>query len=327
MVDIQFGKGICGTMIKLMSVGKYYGKKQVLDDISFVIENGNIIGLLGKNGAGKSTLMNIMTGYLLATTGNVVIDGVSIDEAPQEVKYKMGYLPEKSPVYDTMSVSEFLIYVAKLKCVSAGKVSLAVSSVIEQIGLRSVEKRLIRNLSKGYQQRVGIAQAMIGEPDILILDEPTVGLDPSQVIEIREVLKAYAKKHIVIISSHILTEISEICDRILILNEGKLVKDCAVSELNNSNKNHIFIRVDAEKSYFESIMQKELKKCVYKYRESNEQGASDWELSLGPCEGDVRKLIFSIVAKNKLNLLQMTPVSTEIEEVFLDLTSSRNVSK
>lgn len=308
-------------MIELQSIGKYYGSKLALDDVSFSIGNASIIGLLGKNGAGKSTLMNIITGYLPATSGNVVVDGKSIDEDPQDVKSKIGYLPEKPPVYDTMSVREFLCYAARLKGVPKENVPSAVTSVISQTGLDNVERRLIRNLSKGYQQRVGIAQAMAGTPDILILDEPTVGLDPSQVVEIRTMLKEYAKNHVIIISSHILSEISEICDRIIILNEGKLIKDCSVSDLGSTGKSHIFIRTDAEKSHFESIILKELENCKYVYKGSGEPGCSDWELSLLSCGEDLRKMVFRAAVENGVNLLQMFPAGTEIEDVFLDLTS------
>lgn len=313
-------------MIELQNVGKYYGNKLALDNVSFSIDNASIIGLLGKNGAGKSTLMNIMTGYLPATAGDVVVDGVSISDAPQEVKSKVGYLPEKPPVYDTMSVHEFLCYVARLKGVPSHSVSSEVSNIIEQTALGDVTRRLIRNLSKGYQQRVGIAQAMVGEPEILILDEPTVGLDPSQVVEMRSLLTGYAKDHVIIISSHILTEISEICDRILILNEGKLIKDCQVSELSNSGKNHIFIRVDTERPHFEEILQKSPANYRYDYKGAGEPGCSDWELIAEPHEEDIRKKIFCTVMENKLNLLQMFPVNTEIEDTFLDLTAGRHLN-
>lgn len=313
-------------MIELQNVCKYYGNKLALDNVSFSIDNASIIGLLGKNGAGKSTLMNIMTGYLSATAGDVVVDGVSIINAPQEVKSKVGYLPEKPPVYDTMSVYEFLCYAARLKGVPSRSVSSKVSNIIEQTALGDVARRLIRNLSKGYQQRVGIAQAVVGEPEILILDEPTVGLDPSQVVEVRSLLTEYAKNHVIIISSHILTEISEICDRILILNEGKLIKDCRVSELSNPGKNHIFIRVDAERTHFEDIIQKSLANCRYDYKGAGEPGCSDWELTAESHEEDIRKKIFSTVMENKLNLLQMFPVNTEIEDTFLDLTAGRHLN-
>lgn len=307
-------------MIELRNVGKYYGNKLALCDVSFSIENAGIIGLLGKNGAGKSTLMNIMTGYLPATSGNVIVDGISIDEAPQEAKSKIGYLPEKPPVYDTMTVNEFLRYVARLKGISSKDASASAERVIRQTGLQNVERRLIRNLSKGYQQRVGIAQAMAAEPKILILDEPTVGLDPSQVVEIRAVLKEYSKTHVIIISSHILSEISEICDRILLLNEGRLIKDCAISEMGDSVRKHIFIRVDAKKECFERVILNEMKNCSYVYKGEGEPGCSDWELTLLTGGYDIRREVFRAISENQLNLLQMSQAGAEIEDVFLNLT-------
>lgn len=307
-------------MIELRNVGKYYGNKLALCDVSFSIENAGIIGLLGKNGAGKSTLMNIMTGYLPATSGNVIVDGISIDEAPQEAKSKIGYLPEKPPVYDTMTVNEFLRYVARLKGISSKDAAASAERVIRQTGLQNVERRLIRNLSKGYQQRVGIAQAMAAEPKILILDEPTVGLDPSQVVEIRAVLKEYSKTHVIIISSHILSEISEICDRILLLNEGRLIKDCAISEMGDSVRKHIFIRVDAKKECFERVILNEMKNCSYVYKGEGEPGCSDWELTLLTGGYDIRREVFRAISENQLNLLQMSQAGAEIEDVFLNLT-------
>ena len=309
-------------MIDLQNVRKYYGNKLALNDVSFRIENASIIGLLGKNGAGKSTLMNIITGYLPATAGNVCVDGLSIDEAPQEVKGKIGYLPEKPPLYDTMSVREFLEYVAKLKGVSGKNAASSIDDIIKRTGLDVVENRLIRNLSKGYQQRVGIAQAMVGEPKILILDEPTVGLDPSQVVEIRALLKEYAKDHVIIISSHILAEIAEICDRILILNKGSLIKDCRMEELNHSGKNRIFVRAKARKDRFEDIILKEIADCRYLYKGQGEPGCSDWEIGFDKESGDIREEVFYVAVANHIELLQMIPVQEEIEDVFLNLTSA-----
>ena len=309
-------------MIELQNVRKYYGNKLALNDVSFRIEDASIIGLLGKNGAGKSTLMNIITGYLPATAGNVCVDGLSIDEAPQEVKGKIGYLPEKPPLYDTMSVREFLEYVAKLKGVSGKNAASSIDDIIKRTGLDVVENRLIRNLSKGYQQRVGIAQAMVGEPKILILDEPTVGLDPSQVVEIRALLKEYAKDHVIIISSHILAEIAEICDRILILNKGSLIKDCRMEELNHSGKNRILVRAKAQKDRFEDIILKEIADCRYLYKGQGEPGCSDWEIGFDKETGDIREEVFYAAVANHIELLQMIPVHEEIEDVFLNLTSA-----
>lgn len=308
-------------MIELQNIEKYYGSKLALDQVSFSIDMGSIVGLLGKNGAGKSTLMNIITGYLPATKGTVTIDGAAIEESPREVKRKIGYLPEKPPLYEAMSVREYLCYVARLKGITAKEAGLEADRLIGRTGLKAVENRLIQNLSKGYQQRVGIAQAMAGEPVILILDEPTAGLDPAQVVEVRSLLREYGRDHIVIISSHILTEIAEICDRILILNEGKLAKDCSMSELTVSDKAHIFIRVNCQKEHFEKIARIHLPDCNWEYRGMWEPGCSDWELKTEALNEDLRSRVFGIVKENNIELLQMFPARDEIEDVFLDLTA------
>ncbi len=308
-------------MIELQNIEKYYGNKLALDQVSFSIDTGSIVGLLGKNGAGKSTLMNIITGYLPATKGTVTIDGMAMEESPKEVKKKIGYLPEKPPVYEAMSVREYLCYVARLKGIASKQAGREAERMIERTGLKTVEDRLIRNLSKGYQQRVGIAQAMTGDPRILVLDEPTVGLDPAQVVEVRSLLREYGKDHIVIISSHILTEIAEICARILILNEGRLRKDCLMSELTVSDKTHIFIRVNRQKECFEKLICAHLSDISVEYRGMGEPGCSDWELRARSDKEDIRSLVFGIVKDNDMELLQMFPARDEIEDVFLDLTA------
>lgn len=313
-------------MIELQNIEKYYGNKLALDQVSFSIDTGSIVGLLGKNGAGKSTLMNIITGYLPATKGMVTVDGTVMEESPKEVKKKIGYLPEKPPLYEAMTVREYLYYVAKLKGAASGRARREAERMIEKTGLKAVENRLVRNLSKGYQQRVGIAQAMLDEPLILVLDEPTVGLDPAQVVEIRALLREYGRDHIVIISSHILTEIAEICERILILNEGRLMKDCQISELTASDQSHVFIRVNCQKESFERLIRTYLPDCGYEYRGTGELGCSDWELKAHSVREDIRSRVFGIVKENNMELLQMFPARDEIEDVFLDLTAV-NVKK
>ncbi|MCI9227064.1 MAG: ATP-binding cassette domain-containing protein [Dorea sp.] len=308
-------------MIELQNIEKYYGNKLALDQVSFSIDTGSIVGLLGKNGAGKSTLMNIIAGYMPATKGTVTIDGMVADGSAREVKKKIGYLPEKPPLYEAMSVREYLRYAARIKGIESGKIRKETDLMIEKTGLKAAENRLIRNLSKGYRQRVGIAQAMTGEPMLLILDEPTAGLDPAQVVEVRALLREYGRDHIVIISSHILSEIAEICDRILILNEGKLMKDCRMSELSASDKAHIFIRIDRPKEIFEKLIGTRLSDCVCEYRGMGEQGCSDWEIKAQSAKEDIRSRVFGIIKENNMELLQMFPARDEIEDVFLDLTA------
>lgn len=220
-------------MVKIDKLCKNYGTHEAVRDISFTMNTGRIYGLLGPNGAGKSTTMNMMTGYLAPTSGSVEIEGLSMDSAAKEAKKHIGYLPENPPLYPDMTVHEYLIFVAELKGVAKKDKFLEVESVMDDVGITDVSDRLIKNLSKGYKQRVGLAGAMISEPDVLILDEPTVGLDPQQIIAFRELIKDLSKNRIIMISSHILSEISAICDHVFIINNGHLLVDDAVENLDN----------------------------------------------------------------------------------------------
>ncbi|HOV63557.1 MAG TPA: ABC transporter ATP-binding protein, partial [Spirochaetia bacterium] len=203
-------------MIRAENLTKRYGQHVAIDSLSFNIERGEILGFLGPNGAGKSTTMNILTGYLSATEGNVIVDGLDILEHPEEVKKKIGYLPEQPPIYPDMTVDEYLKFVCDIKKVPRDKKKASMERILELVGIGEVQHRLIKNLSKGYKQRVGLAQALIGNPEILILDEPTVGLDPKQIIEIRNLIKSLREQHTIILSSHILPEVSAVCQRVLI---------------------------------------------------------------------------------------------------------------
>ena len=218
-------------MIEVKNLTKRYGNHLAVDHLNFTVESGKIYGFLGPNGAGKSTTMNIMTGYLGATEGQVLIDGHDILKEPEEAKKNIGYLPEIPPLYMEMTVQEYLEFAAELKGIKKDKREPQIEEVIRLAKLRAVENRLIQNLSKGYKQRVGLAQAVLGFPEIIILDEPTVGLDPKQIIEIRELIRTLAKDHTVILSSHILAEVQEICDDILIISKGKLIAEGSPDEL------------------------------------------------------------------------------------------------
>lgn len=210
-------------MIEVKNLVKKYGNHTAVDHLNFTIEEGHVYGFLGPNGAGKSTTMNIMTGYLGATEGEVLINGHDILKEPEEAKRQIGYLPELPPLYMEMTVREYPEFVAELKGIAKKKRGESINEVEKMVKIREVENRLIKNLSKGYRQRVGLAQAVLGFPEIIILDEPSVGLDPKQIIEIRELIRQLAKKHTVILSSHILAEVREVCDYILIISKGKLV--------------------------------------------------------------------------------------------------------
>ena len=210
-------------MIEVKNLVKDYGGHLAVDHLSFRVEDGQIYGFLGPNGAGKSTTMNIMTGYLGATKGEVLINGHNILEEPEQAKKCMGYLPEVPPLYTDMTVYEYLVFAAKLKKLPKDSIKASISEVMELVKIQDVKGRLIRNLSKGYRQRVGMAQAILGKPDVIILDEPTVGLDPKQIIEIRDMIRELGRKHTVILSSHILSEVSAVCDHIMIISHGKLI--------------------------------------------------------------------------------------------------------
>ena len=220
-------------MIEVKHVSKRYGKHVALDDLNLTIEDGKIYGLLGENGAGKSTTMNIITGYLAPTAGEVLVDEMDIIKKAKKAKEKIGYLPEIPPLYPDMTVGEYLKFAAQLKGIKRSERKEAISEALEKVGIIDVKKRLIKNLSKGYKQRVGIAQAILGSPEIVILDEPTVGLDPVQIKEIRDLIREIGKDHTVILSSHILSEISEVCDHVFMISGGKLVLDEDMSKIDS----------------------------------------------------------------------------------------------
>lgn len=210
-------------MIEVKNVTKKYGKAVAVDNISFTIREGEIVGLLGPNGAGKSTTMNMLTGFIEQTSGEIIIDGYDILKKPQKAKKLIGYMPEGVPLYTDLTVKEFVTYMAEIKNVNKKEKKEKVQKIIEQTGIKDVEEKLIRNLSRGYKQRVSMAGALVGEPKILILDEPTVGLDPKQITEIRNLIKELGKTHTIILSSHILSEVSQICNKVIIINKGKIV--------------------------------------------------------------------------------------------------------
>ena len=237
-------------MIKVEHLVKRYGNRNVVDNLSFTVEKGQIVGFLGPNGAGKSTTMNMITGYISATEGNIEIDGIDIFEEPEKAKKKIGYLPEQPPVYPDMLVREYLSFVCDLKKVKKEKKEQTISKVMRRTKTNDVAERLIKNLSKGYRQRVGLAGAMIGDPEILILDEPTVGLDPKQILEIRDLIRDLSKKHTILLSSHIMQEVSAVCNQIIIINEGKMIvadtPDKIATHIEQTNEIKMLVRGNRE---------------------------------------------------------------------------------
>ena len=309
-------------MIQVENVTKRYGKHIALNNISFTINEGEILGFLGPNGAGKSTAMNIITGYTSASHGSVKVDGLDILEHPYEVKKKIGYLPELPPLYMDMTVEEYLSFVSKIKLVAAAMQQKNMERIMELAQITDVRKRLIKNLSKGYRQRVGLAQAIIGNPEVLVLDEPTVGLDPKQIIEIRNLIKELGKEHTVILSSHILSEVSAVCDRVLIINKGEIVANGTPEELsqkiNYSNK--ILLRVKGNETDI-------LKRITHMANVGSalSQGVREKDtldiLVEAKSDTDIRESLFITFSDAKMPILMMKPMDLTLEEVFLQVTA------
>ena len=307
-------------MIEVKNLTKCYGKHLAVDNLSFTVEKGQIYGFLGPNGAGKSTTMNIMTGYLGATKGEVLIDGHDILKEPEEAKRCIGYLPEQPPLYLEMTVIEYLRFAAELKKIPKEDMEIQIEKAMRLTRLSDVRGRLISNLSKGYKQRVGLAQAILGFPEIIILDEPTVGLDPKQIIEIRELIRKLAKEHTVILSSHILAEIREVCDYILIIARGKLVASDTPENLENSmsGTGHIEIEVRREQKEVERVLDRidQVKRVEYTLLEDGTVRAQIEAKG----SGDIRERIFHAFADQKMPLLTLELNKSTLEEIFLELT-------
>ncbi len=307
-------------MIEVKNLVKKYGDHTAVNNISFTVEGGKIYGLLGPNGAGKSTTMNIVTGCLAASEGSVTVDGHDIFEDPKAAKKCIGYLPENPPLYGDMTPYEYLTFVAEAKKVKSGYVGSQVREVMEITGLNDMKDRLIRNLSKGYRQRVGIAQAMLGDPAIIILDEPTVGLDPKQILEIRELIRKLGETKTVILSSHILAEISAVCERVMIISHGNLVANDTIEHLeeiaNRSNKLRITVRgsADAVKSRLEAI-----EGVISVNIEGISEDHASFDLELFK-DRDLRDDIFFSMADMKCAILSMQYEQTTLEDIFLALT-------
>lgn len=315
-------------MIEVRNLVKKYGSHMAVNHLNFTIEKGKIYGFLGPNGAGKSTTMNMITGYIASTEGEILIDGHNILEEPEEAKKKIGYLPEIPPLYMDMTVSEYLIFVAELKSIPKGKRSENINEVMSTTKLQSVKDRLIKNLSKGYRQRVGLAQALLGYPEIIILDEPTVGLDPKQIIEIRDLIKSLGNKHTVILSSHILSEVSAVCDHVLIIDKGKLVASDTPENLSKvmAGANSLELTVKGKEEVIRKAldMVENIEELVY--HQSMIKDACDFTVKIAGNQ-DMRENIFFALAEVKCPILKMQSSNMSLEEVFLKLTDDgRSIS-
>ena len=307
-------------MIEIKNLSKKYGSHVAVNNVSFTVNDGEILGFLGPNGAGKSTTMNILTGYLSPTTGSVVIDGYDILENPNEAKMRIGYLPEQPPLYLDMTVTEYLNFIFDLKKCKFPKAP-HIKEICRIVKIDNVSHRLIKNLSKGYRQRVGIAQALIGNPDVLILDEPTVGLDPKQIIEIRALITELGKNHTVILSSHILSEIQAVCKRVIVINHGRLIADGTPEELSQSmsNEHTLTVRVAGPRNDVEKLLNgiPAVKSAVC--RGMFESGSNDFDVE--PRDGsDVRKEIFKRLSERGWAVLMMKSKEMTLEQIFLHLT-------
>lgn len=307
-------------MIEVKDLVKRYGSHLAVDHLSFTVKKGQIYGFLGPNGAGKSTTMNIMTGYLGATEGEVLINGHDILKEPEEAKKSIGYLPEMPPLYGDMTVMEYLSFAAELKHIERKNRKDEIDKVIKLVKLEDMKNRLIRNLSKGYKQRVGLAQAILGFPEIIILDEPTVGLDPKQIIEIRELIRELAKKHTIILSSHILAEIREVCDYILIIAHGKLVASDTPENLERilNGAETVEILAKGAKKQVKDILDyvPYVKRIHWKEQRNGLIGAS-LEVET---KQDIREKLFFSFADKKIPLLELHTSKASLEEIFLQLT-------
>lgn len=308
-------------MIEITNLTKRYGSNVAVDNISLTVDKGEILGFLGPNGAGKSTTMNILTGYLSSTAGSVKIDGYDILDNPIEAKSLIGYLPEQPPLYMDMTVTEYLDFVCDLKKVDPAEKEKHMAEVMDAVKVTEVKNRLIANLSKGYKQRVGLAQAMIGNPEVLVLDEPTVGLDPKQIIEIRDVIKKLGKHHTVILSSHILQEVSAICERVIIINKGKLVASDTPENLSKamSGDNKFQIRVKGDERTILDAIENIEGLMEVKSMGRKEAGTIDFLLEAEP-DVDIRTPLFAALAQHNLPLLSLKEVDMSLEDIFLQLT-------
>lgn len=313
-------------MIEVKELVKKYGNKTVLDHVSFKVEEGEILGLLGPNGAGKSTTMNIITGNLSATEGTASINGFEILESPMEAKKELGYLPEKPPLYADMTVKEYLNFVYRLKKCKLPKKE-HIEEVCRAVKITDVYHRVIKHLSKGYQQRIGIAQALIGAPKVLILDEPTVGLDPKQMIEIRNLITNLGKKHTVILSSHILSEVQAVCDRVVVINKGKLIANDTPENLSRQLAgNHLKIVVEGEARGVENMLKALGGLDGIERLECTESGCCAFEIWAKE-NVDLRRDISKCISESNWVLLEMTRADMSLENIFLRLTDGQEKKK
>ena len=307
-------------MIEVKNVTKKYGSFVAVDDISFTINDGEVVGFLGPNGAGKSTTMNMITGYIEQTEGNIIVDGFDTIKKSKKAKKEIGYMPEGVPLYTDLTVKEFVTYMAELRKVERKAKKEKVQEVLKETGLDQMQNKLIKNLSRGQKQRVSLAGTLVADPKILILDEPTVGLDPKQITEIRSLIKNLGKKHTVILSSHILSEVSQICDRVIIINKGKIVAIDTPENLEKkvSDNNVVYVTVEDKENKVENIKEKISGIKEIKLIKENEDKTKQYEIT-GENDVNLNKAIFGEFAKENITIVEMKKAEATLEDAFMKI--------
>lgn len=307
-------------MIEVKNISKKYGNFTAVDNINFQIEEGEIVGLLGPNGAGKSTTMNMITGFIEPTEGEILVDNYNIQKKAKKAKKQIGYMPEGVPLYNDLTVTEFVQYMAGLKGVAKKERKQEIERVIRETNLYEVQNKLIKNISRGYKQRVSMAGALVGNPKVLILDEPTVGLDPKQITEIRTLIKSLGKKHTIILSSHILSEVSQICEKVIIINKGKIVAIDTPKNLEEKTiKNNVInVTIEDKENKIDEALKQIDNISEYKLIKNNEDGTKEYSI-IAKDETDIRKLIFEKFAKNGITIFELKKLEATLEEAFMEL--------
>ena len=310
-------------MIEVKNVTKKYANITAVDNISFEVKDGEVVGFLGPNGAGKTTTMNMITGFIDSTEGQIIVNGYDIAKKPKKAKKQIGYMPEGVPLYSELTVKEFVSYMAELKLLKGKQKKEEVQKTIEETGLEDVENKLIRNLSRGYKQRVGLAGALIGNPDIIILDEPTVGLDPKQITEIRALIKNLGKEHTVILSSHILSEVSQICEKVIIINNGKIIAIDSPENLENRTKetNTLIVTVEDKNGNMANLKEKVSDIKEIKLLKDNDDGTKQYSITSNE-NVDLRKKLFEILPKEEITIFELKKSETTLEDAFIKLIDS-----
>lgn len=310
-------------MIEVKNVTKKYGSTIAVNNVSFEVKDGEVVGFLGPNGAGKSTTMNMITGFIEPTSGQIIVNGNDISKKPRKAKKEIGYMPETVPLYYELTPKEFVSYMAELKLVKRSERKQEVESVLKETGLETVQNKLIRNLSRGYKQRVSMAGALVGNPDVIILDEPTVGLDPKQITEIRNLIKELGKKHTVILSSHILSEVSQICERVIIINKGKVVAIDTPENLEKStkDKNGISLIVEDHKNNMSRLKEKIKEIDSIDFVKDNEDGTKQYIITYSS-DIDLRKKLFEVLPKQEIVIFELKKVESTLEDAFMKLINT-----